>query len=133
MNGYRSIFNRTTLSKHSIRRMKQRADLKNKKRRNKFVRNVTRNGICLKDIPRHPKFKSIFHYMKHMCKKAHDKSPFCKVYLYKDFIVPISVDGVIITCFKINKDYTNSFYEITEYKNRLKEYSNIEEKYHELV
>ena len=121
INGYRSIFHRTTLSKHSIRRMRQRANLRNKKGRNRFAKDIIRYGLCLYDIPRHPRFTSFFYYMKHMCKKANNKSPLCKVYLYKNYIVPISIDGVIITCFEVKEDFKQMFDEIVEYKNKLRD------------
>lgn len=129
MNRFRSIYHRATLSKHSVRRMRQRANLKNKKGQNKFRRNVMKNGICLKDIPRHPNFKSIYSYMKYMCKKAHSKSPFCMVYLYKDFIVPVSIDGVMITCFKVDERFNTIYDEIVEYRKINREYKEINSKY----
>jgi hypothetical protein len=65
--------------------------------------------------------------MKHMCKKANDKSPLCKVYFYKNFIVPVSIDGVIITCFEVKDDFKQMFDEIVEYRNKLKDSKNITE------
>jgi hypothetical protein len=51
------------------------------------------------------------------------------VYLYKDFIVPVSIDGVMITCFKVDERFNTIYDEIVEYRKLNREYKEINSKY----
>lgn len=110
----RSLCKRIKLTHHSSQRLRERVGLKTKKKREDFAREVSKKGILLYEIPKNPKFKSFKNYMWKEVVKTKDKDPYCKVYLYKQFFVIVSLTGVIITVINILDQYRTIFDEIYE-------------------
>ena len=107
-----------SLSLHSITRLKKRINLKSKEKRNRFIRGAARNGLLLSNIPKIDKFKPFLSYMSKMYKKNSKRNPFCKLYVYKEYILVVSIEGVIVTVLNIPEEYNGVYDKIVSYNNQ---------------
>lgn len=106
-------------SKHSSKRIKQRAGGKTKKKRSKFVHGVYSKGLTIKDIPKCTEFLPFIQYMRKEVAITKKKNPLCDVYLYKDYLAIVTITGTIITVLNIDKEYNGIYDKIYGYLNNL--------------
>ena len=104
-------------SKHSSKRIKQRAGGKTKKKRSKFVHGVFQKGLMLRDIPKRAELLPFIDYMRRQVAIVKSKNPFNNLYLYKDNFVIVSLTGTIITVLNIDKEYKGYYNLIYQYIN----------------
>lgn len=102
---------------HSNSRLKKRAKLKTKFKRNSFLTSATRNAMTIQDIPRNvEEFKPILFHMNHVNKKMKQKNPFTNLYLFKDYLFIVSIDGKIITLYDLPDHCKGLYQKIKDYK-----------------
>jgi hypothetical protein len=96
--------------------MKQRAKLNTKSKRKKFLRAASKGCISFPDLPKGvAEFCSFISYMKRMSNKVRGRNTFCYLYLYKDYFLIISVDGLVITILNIDEGYYGIYDQIVKY------------------
>ena len=107
--------NSLVLSLHAHSRLKTRLGLKTKKKRNSFVQSASTHALC--SIPEGKEwidFKNYFRSVKHRIKS---KNPYCDPYLYKDYILVVSDNHVVVTIYAIDPIYNGSYNKIRNAKN----------------
>lgn len=104
-----------SLSLHASIRMKQRAGLNSKKKRNEFLRRAAKGSLTVSDIPRQEEFVPLLLYLRNVSKNVQKKNKFCKIYFYKDYIFVISIEGVVITFLKVDEQYYGMYDKIKGY------------------
>ena len=112
-----AYYNRIRPSKHSSKRIKQRAGGKTKKKRSKFVHGVYTKGLMLKDIPKRIELLPFIDYMRKRNAIVKSKNPFHRLYLYKDNFVIVSLTGTMVTVLNIDKEFKGSYDLIYQYIN----------------
>mgnify|MGYP003400631455 CR=1 FL=1 len=117
------IHHLVSASLHCEKRMKQRANLKTRQKRNAFVRKAAEECFCPSDVPTDDiRFASFLGYLNHIRRRVHDLNPSCKVYIFREFFLIISDEGVMVTIYKISDDYKNIYEDLKAYyKNQGKE------------
>jgi len=104
---------------HSYTRIKQRAKLKTKEDVKNFLKGVSRNGIPFSKIPKTKEFSSFFFYIKNIKEKCNKRHLFNNLYLYKDFIILVSLEGNILTVLNVDKRFEGMYDKIKSYLSKL--------------
>ena len=103
------------LSKHSMSRLKQRAGLNTKQKRESFLKAAAKNSLTLSEIPKDvAEFTSFAHYMRKLQYKIRERDSSCRAYLYKEFFLIISFDGIVVTVLNV-EGYPGIYEEIVNY------------------
>lgn len=107
---YLPIQNHLVLSLHAHSRLKTRLGLRTKKKRKSFIQTASMNALySIPDGPKWSEFKSYFNSVKHRIKK---KNPYCEPYLYKDYILVVSTNHVVVTIYDIDPIYKGYYAKI---------------------
>ena len=121
-----SIHTKIRISRHAATRMKERAGLNTKPRRERFVKKAAKSALTLSMIPQSA-FPEFFSYMKYITTNSRKRSEDdCTVLLYMDYFLIVSrYHGDIVTIINIDPKYKNYYARITQYRNTPKSSSEV--------
>ena len=113
-----TIHTKVRISRHAATRMKERAGLNTKPRREKFVRKAAKSALSLSMIPQSV-FPEFYSYMKNIITNCRKKSEDeCTVLLYMNYFLIVSrYHGDIVTIINVDPKYKNYYSRITQYRN----------------
>ena len=103
------------LSLHAHSRLKTRLGLKTKKKRNSFIQSASIHALY--SIPEGEEWINFKNYFKSVKHRIKSKNPYCDPYLYKDYILVVSDNHVVVTIYPIDPIYNGSYNKIRNAKN----------------
>lgn len=109
------IKNNLVLSLHAHSRLKTRLGLKTKKKRNSFIQSASTHALY--SIPEGEEWMDFKNYFKSIKRRIKSKNPYCEPYLYKDYILVVSDNHIVVTIYSIDPIYKGSYNKIRNTKN----------------
>lgn len=107
-----------SISRHCMKRMKQRANLNTREKRKSFIKKASMESLSITDIPKADIFRDFKQFLLRIAKKR-NSSPanFCRLFIFRDYILVISdTDAVIVTILNIEDPYKGFYNKIKTYK-----------------
>ena len=118
---FKSIHTKVRISRHAAIRLKERAGLNTRLRREKFISKAGKNALSSSMIPQSV-FPEFFSYLKSIADNSKKRTgDDCTVLLYMDYLLVVSrFHGDIVTVLNIDPKYKGYYYKIMAYKQSYK-------------
>lgn len=108
---------------HAYSRIRHRVGLKSKEDVKKFLKKVVKYGLPFSKIPKNvPEFHSFLGYLRRIKnKKDNQKYLNTRIFIYKEYIFILYLDGYITTVLNTDKEFKGMYDKIIKYINSKKE------------